>query len=152
MVNPMFHIGRRQLGQASIPPRRAGAVGLAAALGLTPAAAFAHAFLVGAVPAVGATVRTAPGRLALTYTEGVVPHFCRVTLRGPHGSAIPTGRPQAEAGHDRVLLVRLPTLAPGRYTVSWHAVAVDTHRTEGRFAFTVTGTAPVGRSPIGKTP
>jgi len=28
-------------------------------------------------------------------------------------------------------------LSPGRYSVRWHAVSVDTHRTEGAFQFTV---------------
>jgi methionine-rich copper-binding protein CopC len=28
-------------------------------------------------------------------------------------------------------------LKPGVYTVHWHAVSVDTHRTQGSFQFTV---------------
>jgi len=120
--------------------RHAGLAALAlAALGLRPGTAFAHAFLVRAIPAVGATVAAAPARLTLFYTEAVVPHFCRVTVRGPGGAEVPLGRPRPEAGHPRVLLVHLPHLAPGRYTVTWHAVASDTHRTDGSFAFTVAG-------------
>ena len=34
-------------------------------------------------------------------------------------------------------LVRQQPLPAGRYTVSWHAVSVDTHRVAGRFAFAV---------------
>ncbi|MGH7044375.1 MAG: copper resistance protein CopC [Acetobacteraceae bacterium] len=113
-----------------------------AGLWLTPAPAFAHAFLVRAVPAVGATVMSAPARLTLSYTEGVVPHFCQVTVTGPGGATVATGRPHAEPGHPAVLLVRLPHLTPGRYTVTWHAVATDTHRTQGQFRFTVAGGAP----------
>ena len=120
--------------------RRTGLVALGlAALGLSPGMAFAHAFLVRASPPVGATVAAAPTQLTLSYTEAVVPHFCQVTLHGPGGAKVPVGGPRAAAGHPRVLLVRLPHLAPGRYTVTWHAVARDTHRTEGRFAFTVAG-------------
>ena len=113
-----------------------------AALWLAPAPALAHAFLVRAVPAVGATVKAAPPRLTLDYTEGVVPHFCRVTVTGPGGAAVAAGRPRAEAGHPAVLLVRLPHLVPGRYTVRWHAVSTDTHRTQGQFGFTVARPAP----------
>lgn len=115
---------------------------LLAAISLAPATAFAHAFLVRAVPAVGATVRAAPSQLTLFYTEGVVPHFCQVTVTGPGGAAVAAGRPRAEAGHPVVLRVRLPHLAPGRYTVHWHAVSIDTHHTEGAFGFTVAGPAP----------
>lgn len=116
-------------------------VSLAAALCLAPAAAFAHAFLVRAVPGVGATLRAAPRALTLFYTEAVVPHFCKIALRGPGGAKIPLGPPHAVPGHPRELQVRLPALAPGHYAVRWHAVSTDTHRTEGRFGFTLAGTA-----------
>jgi methionine-rich copper-binding protein CopC len=33
--------------------------------------------------------------------------------------------------------VPLKALRPGTYRVSWHAVSIDTHRTEGAFTFTV---------------
>ena len=122
--------------------RRPGVAAVAlAAFGLWPGLAFAHAFLVRAVPAMGTTIAAAPARLILFYTEAVVPHFCQVTLRGPGGVAVPVGWPRPEAGHPRVLLVHLPPLVPGRYMVTWHAVARDTHRTGGRFAFTVAGGA-----------
>ena len=116
------------------PALCAGALLLAA-----PVDASAHAFLVRAIPAVGATVTAAPSRLTLFYTEAVVPHFCQATLRGPGGAAVPVGRPRSEAGHPRVLQVRLPPLPPGRYRVTWHALSRATHRTEGQFAFTVAG-------------
>ncbi len=113
-----------------------------AGLWLAPATAFAHAFLVRAVPGVGSTVASAPAQLTLYYTEGVVPHFCRVSVTGPGGAAVAAGRPYTASGHPAVLLVRLPHLAPGLYTVTWHAVSTDTHRTQGRFRFTVAGRAP----------
>jgi copper resistance protein C len=34
-------------------------------------------------------------------------------------------------------MVDLPRLPPGTYTVVWHVTSVDTHKTEGRFDFTV---------------
>jgi methionine-rich copper-binding protein CopC len=35
------------------------------------------------------------------------------------------------------MVLTLPALAPGHYQVSWHAVSVDTHRTEGTFSFDI---------------
>jgi hypothetical protein len=35
------------------------------------------------------------------------------------------------------MLVGLPKLGAGVYTVIWHATSVDAHKTEGRFTFTV---------------
>ncbi len=126
--------------QSSVPTRRA-VFAILLLLGW-PGAAFAHAFLVRAVPAAGTTVGHAPPRLVLRFTEAVVPHFCRVRLRGPDGRLVPLGPPRAARGHRRVLVVRLPPLTPGRYAVTWHAVSTDTHRTHGAFAFTLAAPRP----------
>jgi hypothetical protein len=39
--------------------------------------------------------------------------------------------------NNRVLIIQLPKLPPGTYTVIWHVTSVDTHKTEGNFKFTV---------------
>jgi len=105
---------------------------------LSPAAAFAHAFLKTAVPGVGAVVAQAPSQLLLTYTEGLEVRFCTVTVQGPGGAAVQAGKPQAVAGHENEMTVPVHITAPGKYTVTWHALSVDTHKTEGRFSFTIT--------------
>ena len=98
-------------------------------------AASAHAFLKSATPAVGSTVTTAPTEVAIDFTEGVEPHFSRIEVQDAAGKQVDTGKLQAD-GPAR-LSVGLRKLAPGTYTVTWHAVAVDTHHTEGKFSFTV---------------
>jgi methionine-rich copper-binding protein CopC len=107
---------------------------LASLAGLSPA--FAHAFLVKADPAVGSTVSTAPTRLQMTYTEGLEVPFCSVTVTSAAGTVV-NGKPQAVPGHGNEMAVPLHITAPGRYSVTWHAVAVDTHHTQGSFEFTV---------------
>jgi hypothetical protein len=99
--------------------------------------AFAHAFLVRADPPVGSEMAAQPDRLTLTFTEGVEPLFSTIELRDTRGTIVPTDRPQTTAGNNRQLTVRLPKLASGNYTVVWHATSVDTHKTEGRYGFTV---------------
>ncbi len=36
-----------------------------------------------------------------------------------------------------MLVVALPKLPNGVYTVVWHVTSVDTHKTEGRYQFTI---------------
>ncbi len=114
---------------------RLASVALAASLCLMPHA-FAHAFLDRSVPAVGSTVAAPPASLRLRFTESVVPHFCTVQVLDAHGVPVAAGAPQPADG-GRTLVVTLPRLGPGGYTVVWHVTAEDTHRTEGRFGFTV---------------
>lgn len=107
-----------------------------AALAAGLSSAGAHAFLEHASPPVGSRVATAPATLDLSFTEGVVPHFSSVEVLGPSGQALHTGAPHSGKGA-RELIVPLPPLAPGQYTVMWHVTSQDTHKTEGRFSFTV---------------
>jgi copper resistance protein C len=100
------------------------------------AGAAAHALLRRADPAVGSTVHAPPAALTLTFSEGVEPAFSQVTVRDASGRAVAAGAPR-RGGSAATLAVRLPVLAPGEYRVEWHAVSVDTHRTEGSFRFAV---------------
>jgi copper resistance protein C len=100
-------------------------------------AAFAHAQLEKATPAVGGTV-TSASEIRLEFSEGVEPKFTKVTLNGPGGAAVPLGSATTAAGNQAVLIVPISkALSAGAYTVHWHAVSVDTHHTQGTFEFTV---------------
>jgi methionine-rich copper-binding protein CopC len=110
---------------------------LACLLTLAASPAFAHAFLTHANPPVGSTVAAPPAVLTLTYTEALEVPFCTVTVAAPSGALVQTGRPQPVPGHTNEITVPLHITAPGKYTVTWHALSVDTHKTEGSFSFTV---------------
>ena len=98
--------------------------------------AWAHAFLRSASPAVGSTVRAAPTEVAIEFTESVEPGFSTIVVQDAAGAAVATG-PVHLAGGAARLAVGVGALPAGAYTVVWHAVSTDTHRTEGRFGFTV---------------
>jgi methionine-rich copper-binding protein CopC len=100
--------------------------------------ASAHAFLERANPPVGASVDASPPELSIDFTEGVEPAFSKIEVDGAAGAAVSTGKPHVAPDNNRRLIVDLPKLSPGIYTVIWHATSVDTHKTEGNFKFTVT--------------
>jgi methionine-rich copper-binding protein CopC len=107
----------------------------AGALALAAPSARAHAFLDHAIPAVGSAVPPSPKALDLFFTEGVVPAFSSVTVTA-NGKPVTVGKPRN--GQDaKELIVALPKLPPGDYTVTWHVTSVDTHKTQGDFHFAV---------------
>ncbi len=107
------------------------------AFALAATAAFAHAQLDKAVPAVGGTVAS-PSQIRLKFTEGVEPRFSGIALTAEGGAAVPLGAPSVDPTDNSVLIAKVgKALPPGVYTVNWHAVSVDTHKTQGSFNFTV---------------
>jgi methionine-rich copper-binding protein CopC len=114
------------------------ATGIAAvvALGLT-APAFAHARLKSAYPAANCLVTTAPTELDLTFTEGVNLKFTGVKLTGPDKNAVAIGDGMLMGGTAMFMVPISGTLAAGIYTVDWHALSTDGHKTSGTYTFTV---------------
>lgn len=101
-------------------------------------AAFAHAFLVHAMPGVGTTVSGSPLEIELSFSEGIVAGFSGVKLVSADGEAIRLGKLTIDPAKPNVLHSMLGRpLTPGIYTVSWHVVSVDTHRTQGTYKFTI---------------
>jgi methionine-rich copper-binding protein CopC len=100
-------------------------------------AAHAHAQLRSATPPVGGTVRAAPAEVAINFSEGVEPRFSSIEVRDEAGARVDRGGVHVAPGVQTRLIVGLQTLKPGRYAVRWSAISVDTHHTEGSFAFTV---------------
>ena len=100
--------------------------------------AYAHARLISSTPAANGTVAP-PSEIRLEFSEGVEPRFSGVTLSAAPGGAAELGVASVEAGYPDVLIVPIAKpITPGVYTVHWHAVSADTHRTQGTFKFTVT--------------
>ena len=112
-------------------------IAAALAFAFTVPAAFAHAQLEKAMPPVGGAV-TSPAEIRLKFSEGVEPRFSGIALTAEGAAAVPLGQPSVDPADKSVLIVKVgKTLPPGLYTVTWHAVSVDTHHTQGDFQFTV---------------
>ncbi len=105
-----------------------GALMLAAAT-----AAEAHARLDRAVPAVGSTVASSPGQVALYFTENLEPKFSGGEVRSPAGARVDHG----VSVSGKVMRLSIGSLPPGTYSVNWHVLSVDTHKTSGSFSFTI---------------
>jgi len=109
----------------------------AACLQAVAAGALAHAFLEHAAPPVGSTVASAPPRVTLHFTQRLEPAFSRVQVLDARGKRV--DRDDAAVGDDdrAMLAVSLESLPPGRYTVKWRVLSVDTHVSEGDYTFAV---------------
>jgi len=105
---------------------------------LTASSAFAHAHLKQQSPAADTEVSTTPQSLTLRFSESIEGKFSGITLTGPQHEAIQTGPAAVNEKDDKQLTVPLTqALKPGTYTVNWHVVSVDGHKTQGQYHFSV---------------
>ena len=115
-------------------------VGLAA---IAAAVAFvstadAHATLKAAGPAPGSVVKTSPKALRVQFSEAIELKFSGIDVTNEKGEKQTLGTASINPQDKAQLIVPLTgDLAPGKYTVAWHAVGDDTHRVEGKYSFEV---------------
>ncbi len=99
-----------------------------------PTAASAHAMLQHAVPSADAIVHGSAAQVNLEFSEQLEPSFSSLTVTDESGHAVTNGDATISG---TMMTAKLNRLHPGRYHVQWHAVSIDTHRTEGAYSFTV---------------
>jgi methionine-rich copper-binding protein CopC len=99
--------------------------------------AFAHAHLKAATPAAGSSIATTPQELDLDFSEDLNLKFSGVTVKGPNGAAVETGDASLARENTRLVVPLTKPLGEGAYTVDWHALSADGHKTKGSYSFTV---------------
>jgi copper resistance protein C len=99
--------------------------------------AWAHAFLDHAEPKVGSTITNSPAEVKIWFTQELEPAFSSLEVQDANGNQVDKKDAHLDEKNKSLFIVSLPQLSDGKYTVIWHAVSVDTHRTQGRFEFTI---------------
>ena len=102
-------------------------------ISISATAAQAHAHLDHATPPVGSTVGSSPSHVSLTFTEKLEPKFSGGDVVSSSGSRVDRG----SSASGNTISIGVKSLPPGAYTVHWHALSVDTHKTQGSFTFHV---------------
>jgi methionine-rich copper-binding protein CopC len=102
---------------------------------LLPAAAFAHAIVLEALPDVEATVAGPTVEVALRFNSRIDQRRSRLTLFGPDSA--PRVLPIVTANEPAVLRARADGVPPGAYTLRWQVLAEDGHITRGDIPFKV---------------
>jgi copper transport protein len=119
--------------------------------------AFAHANLVRSDPAPGSVLPTPPTQLVLSFTEALEGGFSGVEILDQSGRRIQPSGTTIAPSDPKVMVVELPGLAEGIYTVGWRVLsAIDGHVTTGALIFGVGNVTlslpPASAAPAYSTP
>ncbi len=105
--------------------------------GSAPPPASAHAFLQRALPVNGTVVASNIGSVRLTFNERVEVRPERVTVTGSDGQRYDLRDAHAAPGDPLTVVVSLPQLPNGVYTVRYALISSDTHPITGTLRFGV---------------
>ena len=98
----------------------------------------AHPQLKAAGPAPGSVVNASPKAIRIQFNEGIVLAFSGIDVTNEAGQKQPVGEASVNPKDNKQLIVPVNgQLAPGKYTVAWHAVGDDTHKVDGKYNFEV---------------
>lgn len=105
---------------------------------LIPLAARAHAALVRSEPARRATLSKPPAQIRLWFNERLEPAYASIKLFSADGAKqIETRNAAVDGADPKLLVLELPPLAPGEYTVKYRVLSVDGHTVDYGYTFTI---------------
>lgn len=109
----------------------------AAAVIASPQLALAHAELIGASPAKGATVSSLH-ELRLTFSEKLEIPLTRITMIAAGKDTVKLGKITADPKSDGTIIVPVVgTVRAATYTIAWRTAGEDGHAMKGSYVFRV---------------
>ncbi|MBK7353818.1 MAG: copper resistance protein CopC [Nitrosomonas sp.] len=97
----------------------------------------AHAMLVKAEPAKRASLTTAPSQVRLWFNEEIEPAFATLSVLDVNKTAVTGDKAVVDSGDPKSIILKLPEIQPGRYTVKFRVLSVDGHVVDSEYEFTI---------------
>ena len=89
------------------------------------------------VPQRDGTLSTAPAEVRIVFGGEIERAFSTIEVTDSAGRRVDNGNARVDEKNRQLLRVGLGPLSPGVYRVLWRILAVDGHRNEGTYVFTV---------------
>ena len=104
------------------------------------APALAHSMLVKAEPPRRAVLAKAPAQVRLWFNEELEGEYASLIVLDAEKHPVTEIKPQLAPDDPKSIVLPLPELTPGKYSVKFRVLSVDGHVVESSFDFTVKGT------------
>jgi methionine-rich copper-binding protein CopC len=101
--------------------------------------ALAHSMLVKAEPPRRAVLAKAPVQVRLWFNEEIEGDYASLVVLDAEKHPVTEVKPQLAQDDPKSIVLPLPELAPGKYSVKFRVLSVDGHVVESSFDFTVKG-------------
>lgn len=115
------------------------AAAMTIALSTAVPSALAHSMLVKAEPPRRAVIAKAPEHVRLWFNEEIEGDYASLVVLDAEKHPVTEAKPQLVQDDPKSIVLPLPELAPGKYSVKFRVLSVDGHVVESSFDFTVKG-------------
>lgn len=97
----------------------------------------AHAALVKSDPPRRASLSSPPKQIQLWFNEQVEGSYASITVLDSKKNSMTENRPEVVLNDPKSIILNLPQMEPGRYTVQYRIMSVDGHIIESNFDFSI---------------
>jgi methionine-rich copper-binding protein CopC len=101
--------------------------------------ALAHALLAKAEPPRRAVLAKPPVQVRLWFNEEIEPDYASLAVLDSDKRPVTDVKPHLAPDDPKSIILPLPELAPGKYSVKFRVLSVDGHVVDSSFEFTVKG-------------
>jgi methionine-rich copper-binding protein CopC len=112
---------------------------IATAICVHAAPALAHAALVKTEPPRRAVLAKAPTQVRLWFNEEIESAYASLVVLDTSKNPVTEVKPQLAPDDQKSIVLPLPELAPGKYSVKFRVLSLDGHVIQSSFDFTVKG-------------
>lgn len=102
----------------------------------------AHAMLVKAEPPRRAQLAQPPAQVRLWFNEEVEKDYASVAVLDAAKASVTETKPEIDPKDPKAIVLPLPELSSGKYTVKFRVLSVDGHVVDSSYDFTVKSKAP----------
>ncbi len=97
----------------------------------------AHATLVKSDPPRRASLSSPPKQIQLWFNEKIEGSYASVSVLDSNKNSVTENSPEVVLDDPKSVILNLPQIGPGRYTVQYRVMSVDGHVIEANFDFNV---------------
>ena len=146
MMPAIRQIRGQVMGQTRGPVMRrvmtGGALLMALATCLHSAPVLAHAMLTKAEPPRRAQLAQPPAQVRLWFNEEVEKDYASLAVLDAAKTPVTETKPEIDPKDPKAIVLPLPELSAGKYTVKFRVLSVDGHVVDSSYDFTVKSKAP----------
>lgn len=98
---------------------------------------FAHAQYDHSDPGRRAIVTRSPETVKIWFTEQLEPAYSKMVVKDINGNAVTETTATVDADNSKLLILKMPALMSGKYTVFYKVLSIDGHVVNSKFNFKV---------------